>query len=53
MISSQDKEGIKKLLENTQYKKPNDVFNSSEYREMYNGEKLFKNIVKYYLIKKD
>ena len=50
MIKSSDKEGVKRLLEDTQYKRKNDVFNSSEYREMYDGEKLYMKAVKYHFI---
>ncbi len=46
MISSNDQQALKLLLETTQYKKKNDVFNSSEYREMYDGAKLYTTTVK-------
>jgi hypothetical protein len=46
MISSNDKEGLTKLLENTQYRAKKDLLSSTEYRERFNGERLFENMAK-------
>lgn len=46
MISSNDKEGLAKLLENTQYRATKDLLSSTEYRERFNGERIFENMAK-------
>ena len=47
MISSSDKDAITKLLETTQYKSKSDLLASTEYREKFNGERLYENQAKY------
>ncbi len=41
MINSNDKQALINFLQNTEYKKSNDLNVSSEYREKFNGDRLF------------
>jgi hypothetical protein len=41
MINSNDKDALTKLLLTTEYKKKDDLLNASEYREQYNGDRLY------------
>ena len=44
MIKSNDKKALAKLLEETNYKIKEESVNTSEYRDVYNGDRLYDNI---------
>ena len=41
MINSNDKQGLTNLLQNFNYKKANDLLSATEYREKFDGERLY------------
>lgn len=41
MINSNDKQSLAKILSETQYKTKNDSLSTSEYRDLYNGDRLY------------